>query len=330
MPTRVRLTTFNCENLFNRYALLDEPWENRNYERLVMAVGLASIASREGDLVSYATTDIQRNNTAMAIVDSQPDVLVVQEVENLYTLRNFNHEYLDDYFDQMILVDGNDPRGIDVGILVKREIGRVVAVRSHMDDLRPNASTLIRSARRQFGYMAEGAMFSRDCLEVDIDVGGKVITILANHLKAQDRTPQSVDRRREQAEAVATIVTQNIATGRFPIVMGDLNYDTKLHVKNGDNDKSLDPLVFHPSLADPFSALPAAEQWTHFYESGKDVSRLDYILPDERLTVRGPPTVIRKGLSTKCKAYTGPRYATIGPKHTEASDHCPVTIEIEV
>jgi hypothetical protein len=72
------VTTFNLENLFNRYAFLDMPWEERSYEKIVQAVGLVSVASRAGDLVSYETTEIQRNNTARAILDSEPDVLAVQ------------------------------------------------------------------------------------------------------------------------------------------------------------------------------------------------------------------------------------------------------------
>lgn len=325
---KLKLTTFNCENLFNRYALLDEPWQNRDYEKMVMAIGVASIASREGDLVSYATTEIQRNNTALAILDSEPDVLVVQEVENLYTLRNFNDEYLDDHFDRMILMDGNDPRGIDVGILVRRKFdAEVVAVRSHVDD-GIGGRSVQRASRKGFGYLAENAVFSRDCLEVDLQVAGKVVTVLANHLKAQDGKPASVKRRRAQSEAVAKLVQANVEAGRHPIVVGDLNYDAgKAGAKN---DGSLDPLVGHAQLSDPFGALEAAERWTHFYESEKSVSRLDYVLLDKRLAVKEKPLVLRKGLSTKCKKYGGPRYGTIGPKHTEASDHCPVTITIEL
>jgi len=48
----ITLTTFNVENLFNRYRLLDEPWAGRNYEKMVEAIGLVSVASRSGDLVS--------------------------------------------------------------------------------------------------------------------------------------------------------------------------------------------------------------------------------------------------------------------------------------
>jgi endonuclease/exonuclease/phosphatase family metal-dependent hydrolase len=110
--------------------------------------------------------------------------------------------------------------------------------------------------------------------------------------------------------------------------LGDLNYDS---AKAGPNDDgSLGPLLQHPDLTDPFDKLDAKERWTHFYESGKEVSRLDYILLDKRLKMVGKPAIVRKGLSIKCKQYTGPRYPTVGPKNTEASDHCPVTVVLEV
>ena len=48
---KVTVTTFDVENFFNRYAFLNRPWEERDYEKFVQAVGLASVASRAGDLV---------------------------------------------------------------------------------------------------------------------------------------------------------------------------------------------------------------------------------------------------------------------------------------
>ncbi len=315
---RLTVTTFNLENLFNRYAFLDMPWEERNYEKVVQAVGLVSVASRAGDLVSYETTEIQRNNTAQAILDSEPDVLAVQEVENLYTLRLFNQEYLDNYFDRMLLIDGNDPRGIDVGFLVRKGFpAEIRNLRTHVDEAVPGAA-VARSSVRNFGYLARGALFSRDCLEVDLEIGSRVVTFLVNHFKAQDGTQDSTRRRRRQAERVAEIATQAVQQGRLPLVLGDLNAPP-------DADGSLEPLLNSPVLQDPFPA----DTWTHYYVPAKRVSRLDYILPHKALEVEDIH-IVRKGLTTKCKQYRGERYPTVGPAHTEASDHCPVSVRLKV
>lgn len=324
MPAQtLTLTTFNVENLFNRYRLLDEPWQGRDYEKMVQAIGLASIASRAGDLVSYATTEIQRNNTAQAILDSQPDVLAVQEVENLYTLRLFNAQYLDHYFDRMILVDGNDPRGIDVGVLLRAGFkGEVSAVRTHVDEpLDPKQ--IVKRGLNALGYMASGALFSRDCLEVDLTFNDRTLTLLVNHFKAQDGTASSVKRRKVQAQRVADVAAElaKPAVNKLPIVLGDLNVDS------AKKDGSLDPLLkdLKTLLPDPFPA----GTWTHYYASDKKVSRLDYILPHKDLKATATK-IVRQGLSTKCKQYTGPRYPTVGQEHTEASDHCPTTVVLEV
>jgi endonuclease/exonuclease/phosphatase family metal-dependent hydrolase len=317
---KINITTFNVENLFNRYAFLDLPWEDRNYEKFVQAIGLVSIASRKGDLVPYALTEIQRNNTAHAILDSKPDVLAVQEVENLYTLRLFNESYLDDYFDRMVLIDGNDPRGIDVGVLVRKGFaGEIVGIRTHVDEGKAGKS--VGRGSNEFGYLATNALFSRDCLEVDLQIEGKILTLLVNHFKAQDGTQASITRRTSQAKRVAEVANLAAKPNAFPIVLGDLNVDAQL-VK----DKSLDALLKNnPTLKDPFPH----DTWTHYYVPEKKISRLDYILPDKRLTVDSFH-IVRNGLTTKCKQYTGPRYPTVGQEHTEASDHCATSVVLSL
>jgi hypothetical protein len=186
---KLTLTTFNCENLFNRYAFLDQPWNQKNYEKFIMASTVASVANRDGELVTYTTTQAQRTNTALAIQEAKPDILIVNEIENLYTLRNFNAEFLGNYFDRMLAIDGNDPRGIDVGVLIRKGCAaEVVGVRTHVDDA-DTGKKVTRKSVANFGYKVSGAIFSRDCLEVDVLVNGKVLTLMANHLKAQDSTP---------------------------------------------------------------------------------------------------------------------------------------------
>jgi endonuclease/exonuclease/phosphatase family metal-dependent hydrolase len=150
-----------------------------------------------------------------------------------------------------------------------------------------------------------------------------VITLLINHFKAQDGTAASTKRRALQAKYVRKYAELAAQDGKLPIVIGDLNIDTKQ--KGYDN--SLDPLLKSTAIKDPFKAGP--DLWTHFYSHDKSVSRLDYILVSPKLKVTATD-IFRKGLSTKCKQYAGTRFSTIGPEHTEASDHCPTSIVIEV
>jgi endonuclease/exonuclease/phosphatase family metal-dependent hydrolase len=336
----LRITTFNVENLFNRYAFLDAPWSGTGYEKFVMAVDVASIASRKGDLVTEATTTIQRNNTALAIEETAPDILVVQEIENIYSLRNFNHDYLSDYFETIISLDGNDPRAIDVGVLISKEKSdhiRVAGLRTHIDDRVDLNKPVIRDSRPNFGFFVDNAIFSRDCLEIDLQIGKATLTILANHFKAQDGSPtgsaeqkqrweKASRRRRQQAERVAELVDDARKAKKYPIVIGDLNIDSR----QTNYDKSLDPLLDHQSLADPLpTEFKGKSLWTHFYDSERTVSRLDYILTDSKLEVK-KTEIFRKGLSTKCKQHNGDRFPTIGPSHTEASDHCPTSVVVKV
>jgi hypothetical protein len=44
----------------------------------------------------------------------------------------------------------------------------------------------------------------------------------------------------------------------------------------------------------------------------------------------GAAEVVRSGLTTKCKQHPGPRFPTIGPEHSEASDHIPLVVTIDV
>lgn len=315
----LKITTFNVENLFNRYAFLDKAWNDRDYEDYIQAVGLASLSGRQGGLVSYEVTNIQRNNTAQAILDMEPDILAIQEIENLYTLRIFNNVYLDNYFEKMISILGNDSRGINVGLAVKKGVNaEILNIRTNADE-----GVIERVSQPNNGYRAKGAIFSRDCLEVDIKVNDKILTFLVNHFKSQDGRDTSIEKRKKQADRVVKIVEKLDKEGKYPIVIGDLNVDLNNPQTPGDN--SIASLLNCPILADSFPE----GTWTHYYVPEKKVTRLDYILTHKNLNVIGNE-INRKGLTTKCRQYNGERYATIGPEHTEASDHCPTSIILDI
>src|SRR5207247_1018885 len=153
--------------------------------------------------------------TGKLIRSLDAEVLALQEVESLDTLRRFRSEYLGGpkAYPYSILVDGNDPRLIDVAVLSKHPI---VRVRSNQH-LRSGNSYL----------------FSRDCLEVELEVGGSPLVLFVNHLKSMLDKHDSKNGRRNtrarrqlQAKTVREIVHARFGTqaGKQPfIVLGDLN-----------------------------------------------------------------------------------------------------------
>jgi exonuclease III len=325
----LRITTFNCENLFGRYQILDKPPAKpvTNYEGLLHIGDVVTLKEdRSGTVLPTEISREQRKNTGNAVLGADPHLLAVEEVENLATLRQFNSKYMNNSFDRILLIDGNDARGIDVGFLVRKGVdARILEIRTHVDDA-IDGGYLVKSNRLDTKVTGQ-AVFSRDCLEVDVRVNETVLTFLVNHLKAQDGKPSSTARRLSQATRVAELAKIARDGGKYPIVMGDLNIDTK----QVDYDNSLDPLVNLEILHDPFAGLSNDERWTHFFSSKHEVSRLDYILIDERLEPRVQGTdIFRKGLSKKCKQYAGPRLDSMKTNDLEASDHCPTTVILQV
>ena len=91
------------------------------------------------------------DHTAMVMRDVAADVLGVIEAENRLVLDKFSSQLLRKVgstpYEHVMVIDGNDDRGIDVGILTRGGYP-IEEIRSHVDDTD-----------------AKGEIFSRDCAE---------------------------------------------------------------------------------------------------------------------------------------------------------------------
>ena len=99
------------------------------------------------------------------------DVLGVIEAESRIALKNFSSILLKkvgaDPYAHVMVVDGNDDRGIDVGLLTKGP-WEIVGIRSHVDD------------------DPDGQIFSRDYPEYTLATkSGKRLVVLVNHFKSK-------------------------------------------------------------------------------------------------------------------------------------------------
>lgn len=297
MPT-FRLATFNAENLFARYRFKDgvQPTADDGFT-------INDTAFRIHDEES-------KKITARAIRAVNADVICLQEVESLPVLDRFNSYYLGGMrYAYRAVIDCFDPRQIDVAVLSRHPI---VSLRSHREERNKSGTAFL---------------FSRDCLEIELNVDGKALTLYANHLKSMMEGREATrPRRQEQAERIAAIVDarwkRSGYKGNF-VVLGDLN-------DYPEGKTGLAALLGHKGLVNVLARLPEAEQWTHYYAGGNAYHQLDYLLLSAGLarTNPGKPAVMRRGLPWRAQQVTEERLDGVGENAPKASDHAPLYMDI--
>lgn len=86
------------------------------------------------ELATAPTAETATRMTARVIHDLDADIIGVVEVEDRPSLVRFNDDLLGGMYDKIMPVDGNDTRGIDVGIMVKAN-WNIASIPSHVDDI---------------------------------------------------------------------------------------------------------------------------------------------------------------------------------------------------
>lgn len=323
MPS-LRLATFNCENLLMRCDFSAAGVEGAR--RKLSAVSDPLDAERV-DAVFNVLSEDDRTLTAQALTQTKADVCALQEVENLVTLTAFDTRYMARWagraYGTRVLHEGNDGRGIDVGLLSRIPVSRQV---SHA--ARTFASLGVAPPK---GVPETARAFRRDCLEVDVVKDGRALTLFVCHFKSmhggRGRTREV---RLSEARAVRALVGERFgdpASAEW-VILGDLNdYVEKDGVPVSDS--GLDPL-----LADGFAVDLAAhcvpdpfERWSHHYAKDDTYAALDHILLSPRLAERNErarPVFVRAGLAWRVARHKGFRLPGVGWSGPKASDHCPL------
>ena len=212
---------------------------------------------------------------------------------------------------RVMLIDGNDERGIDVGLLT-RDTYVIGNMRSHVDD---------RGADNK-------RIFSRDCPEYEVSTpAGNRLIVLVNHFKSKGFGPpaQSNERRRAQAARVKQIYEALAAAGNQHIaVVGDLN-DTP-------TSAPLAPLIGQTNLRDVF-VHPAFDDggFPGTFGGCTASNKIDYILLSPKLfdKVQGGG-VIRKGIWPGVKPAKWPVLDTLTKPVEAASDHAAVWVDLDL
>jgi len=318
--SKIRIGTFNVENLFARFKFKgkrvkkpDGSYENRSYTtKELQEIFKEGWAVDKTKFVPFS--EEERGITAAAIKVLEADILGLQEVENMDTLKKFVTQFLSakDYT-YKIVIDANDPRLIDIALLSRFPIAYI---NTYQFERSPNKKSLI---------------FSRDCLEVGIQISqNTILPVFVNHFKSMIGGRQkTMARRRLQAETVVRILQQKFGDNAGEsawIVLGDLN---DYLPSNG-----LEPLLSQPWIENVIKRIPDPKwRWTHYYKDKDEYRQLDYILVSKSLAVANPdaiPEIERRGLPKRATLYDGPWFPGVGNNKPKASDHCPVFIDLNI
>lgn len=267
------------------------------------------------DLVKDRVDELAMVHTARVVADVGADVLAVVEAESRVALKRFTDAGVTRagraLYPHVMVIDGNDDRGIDVGLLTRRpyEIG---TVRSHVDD---------RDSRGRL-------VFGRDCPEYVVTLpGGGTLTVLVNHFKSKGYGTQAESdaTRRRQAARTAAIYAGLRASGEENVVVvGDLN-DTP-------GSAPLRPLLEGTDLRD-VSVHPdfRGDGRPGTYGNGTASQKIDYVLLSPALferTVGG--SVFRRGVWGGKDGTLFPHYDTMTSPVHAASDHAALWADVDL
>ncbi|GAA1608592.1 endonuclease [Kribbella sancticallisti] len=274
--------TFNLNNLFDRWNFAGAvevlasgsstvpatyTFDDEHRRRL-------QLDSRGKLLVTKPAADT--NRVAERLLEPDVDVWIVQEIENMDVLREFNRDHLNNSYSHVMVIDGNDStRFIDIGILSRRPLGGVT---SYQRVFHPDVSSR--------------PIFSRDLVEVEIldSKGRKLLTIFGTHLKSKfvDFTvPNPLQAaadaellRQRQAETITRIIAARTSTRQRYLLCGDMN-DTPDSAALAAFEKA--GLV--NALRDPTEVgvvktkveLPASPAWTSTFKASGQPRSFDLI-----------------------------------------------------
>ena len=257
-------------------------------------------------------SEVGRENTAKVIKEVRADLACIVEAENRLTLRSFDTELLGSSYKYEILIDANDPRGIDVGLYSKYPIG---GIWTHM-----------------FDKLGKETIFSRDCLEVEVFLpGNQPLYVLCNHFKSRgyDYTGTADQKRERQAKRVAQILNEKYdLINDWVIVAGDFN--------DNPGSPSLLPLLAVANLYDVLDTQfpnDLNKRWTYHYTQ---FEQIDFILVSKPLRDRFQKAGIeRRGiykLNTLTTTSNGlvdveEEFDTVTHWTNAASDHGAVWVE---
>ena len=276
----ITVATYNVENLFDG-------------------------VQNKGKAAEKPKSEEQLKALSASMHDINADVIALQEVESRATLKKFKDTYLSDMNYEIVLREGNDPRGIDVAVLTRL---KVADVKSHK-----NVKINVPNSAPQ--------TFSRDLLQVRLVANAKyTFSFFVTHLKSQIGGDDADAKRKAEVQKIREFMRDYEKQNKRSnyILAGDFN--------DVPSSESLQPIL------DPrASGLALHDIVWEDLGSGPDVfsfhpqehrSRIDYILPSFGMHA--------DYIKNSVQIHKAPKNGGDPNMFFNASDHLPITAKFNV
>jgi len=180
------------------------------------------------ELRSYPLDEKHRSSKVDCIAKADPDILVLQEVEDRASLSDFNKDYLGPKlggaFDQWLFTEGNDNRGLGHAILTRNGY-RIVGFQPHAHEQDQEGKDL----------------FEMDCPEYTIVTPtGDELTIISTRFSEDSRDEDYSAKRKEQNRRIKSYCNRLSAQGKDRIIicgtLGEVSYGNSLRPLLSDRE----------------------------------------------------------------------------------------------
>jgi endonuclease/exonuclease/phosphatase family metal-dependent hydrolase len=273
----------------------------------------------QDEVLTPAAYELRLNKLALAIRDAMgaPDVIAMQEVENEQVLRDLAaRPELRELGYVPLIVEGSDPRGIDVAYLY-----------------RPDRLELLHHEQRRTTYVSPTGrniqLFTRPPLVATFRAragasdaqAGAAFTLIDNHFTSQLQGDDGARKRLLQAAYVSSLADGSAGVELLDptrtIVLGDLN--------EGLGDPAYQELVTGPgetpALINAADHLPVADRYS--WRDGTHRQLLDHVLLAPALDARIGTVSIPHINSDPSE-----READVPGTYLRSSDHDPVVVSV--
>ncbi|MBY0315192.1 MAG: endonuclease/exonuclease/phosphatase family protein [Bdellovibrionales bacterium] len=312
---RLKICELNAENLF----ISLEYYENNDFENI-----------SESQWRQLALPQLRHKQKPLskvwglhnAILDINPDILMLIEVGGKESLDHFNRYFLKEAY-KVHYIETNSKRGIDLAFLLKKDLVYTAKTVSNRET--PVKIPLLQGTRWT-------TRFSRDVVELHLFENSELkLILLLTHLKSKISTEtdfQGRDLRRAEAEALANLY-ENIRK-KHPevgvVVGGDFNSDLK--------SPELE-LILNTDLSDFHDLLESSEEsrisLVHFDYQGKaHPQTLDYLLVSPHLKNK---VIKEESYTYRYKSFYDlphPLPTTVHERYHMPSDHFPLVVTLEI